>query len=158
MSDVIQSDRDAAITVDVKAERKVFEIWWRAWCPGQDVPPVTSHVFDAWLASSRIASSADLRSKLDVARGALEDAQQELRNRAEALEKRDAKITEARRVINVIAAQEEQPTLKEVVDELKIARRAIACVAINSDPAKVTMVPVQLVVELLDAVIEAGTG
>lgn len=43
--------------IDVKAERRAFEAWWRSWCPDAAVPSSASHIFDAWLASARAALS-----------------------------------------------------------------------------------------------------
>lgn len=42
-----------ARSIDVRAERKAFETWWRMWCPDRDVPASSTHIFDAWLASAR---------------------------------------------------------------------------------------------------------
>jgi hypothetical protein len=39
--------------IDVFAERKAFEAWWANWVPDGTMPSVTSHIFDAWLASAR---------------------------------------------------------------------------------------------------------
>lgn len=48
--------------IDVKQERLAFETWWRSWCPDRIVPEVTSHIFDAWLASAR--RSTQLRTRI----------------------------------------------------------------------------------------------
>lgn len=49
---------DAPTDIDVKSERKAFETWWQSWCPDRGiVPAVSSHIFDAWLASARTALS-----------------------------------------------------------------------------------------------------